>query len=134
VTAIHLDAQLPDDGWAWPDVPSSENSDLPDRVERRAADDLAVRMLQGGAFILDAPKDVPAVWGEGEPLILAGPSGVGKTTLAQQLVLARLGLAGPVLGMRSRQERGGCCTSPATGPHRHNGRSRGWSTQPTVTS
>jgi replicative DNA helicase len=69
--------------------------------------DLAARMVPGGTFILDAPKGVPSVWGdgdqvawaEGEPFLLVGPQGVGKTTLAQQLVLARLGMASAVLGM-----------------------------------
>lgn len=64
--------------------------------------------IGGGSFILDAPEQVPAVWGDGnevlwsqgEPLLIAGPPGVGKSTLAQQLALARLGgpLEGDVLG------------------------------------
>jgi hypothetical protein len=65
------------------------------------------RFARGGSFILDAPKQVPAVWGdgeqvawsEGEPLLLVGPEGVGKTTLAGQLVMARLGLLTTVLGI-----------------------------------
>ena len=67
----------------------------------------AERFVAGGTFLLDTPKGVPAVWGDGEqvawskgePLLLVGPPGVGKTTIAGQLVLARLGLHGPVLGM-----------------------------------
>jgi DNA polymerase III delta prime subunit len=68
----------------------------------------AERLVAGGAFLLDAPKGVPAVWGDGEqvawskgePLLLVGPPGVGKTTIAGQLVMARLGLhVDPVLGM-----------------------------------
>lgn len=67
---------------------------------------LAGRMLSGGAFVLDTPARVPAVWGtgadvlwsEGEALILAGPPGVGKTTLTGQLVRGLLGLQGEVLG------------------------------------
>ena len=56
-------------------------------------------VIDGASFILDAPKDIPAVWGSGgrvawsagEALLIVGPSGIGKTTLVQQLVL-RLGL------------------------------------------
>ena len=66
---------------------------------------MSERMVTGGSFILDAPEHVPPVWGdgtsvlwaEGESLILAGPPGVGKTTLSGQLVRARL-IGGTVLG------------------------------------
>lgn len=64
--------------------------------------------VPGDVFILDAPVDVPAVWGvsgdgrvlwpEGEPLMIVGPDGAGKTTLMEQLVLARLGLRRELLG------------------------------------
>lgn len=65
------------------------------------------RYVSGGTFILDAPKGVPAVWGssdqvawaKGEPLLIVGPAGVGKTTLAGQLIMARVGFRGSVLGM-----------------------------------
>jgi replicative DNA helicase len=58
------------------------------------------KLVDGGAFILDAPAHVPAVWGEGsevlwsagEPMMICGPQGVGKSTIAQQLILARLGV------------------------------------------
>lgn len=70
-------------------------------------DDFTRRLTPGGEFILDAPAGVPAVWGadqevlwaRDEPMMLVGPQGAGKTTLAQQLVLARLGLRPAVLGM-----------------------------------
>lgn len=63
-------------------------------------------LLAGGDWILDAPDQVPAVWGEdtevlwaeGEALIIAGPPGVGKTTLTGQIVWARIGLLDTVLG------------------------------------
>jgi hypothetical protein len=56
------------------------------------------RLVPGGTFILDTPDHVPAVWGtgehvlwaEGETLIVAGPTGVGKTTLIGQVLFARL--------------------------------------------
>lgn len=69
------------------------------------------RVVSGGSFILDQPDTPPAVWGrddtvcwaEGEALMLCGPAGVGKTTLANQLVAARLGLLdGDVLGLPVR--------------------------------
>ncbi|MCA1833223.1 MAG: AAA family ATPase [Actinomycetota bacterium] len=63
------------------------------------------RLIDGATFIFDQPEDVPAIWGKGgevlwaldEGLMIVGPQGVGKTTLAQQLVLSRLGLDPPVL-------------------------------------
>ena len=69
----------------------------------------ASRLVSGAVFILDQPAEVPAVWGgasgtvawaKGEPLMIVGPDGVGKTTVGQQIVLGRLGLRARVLGMR----------------------------------
>lgn len=66
------------------------------------------RVGPGGDWILDQPEVIPAVWGdgdgvlwsEGEGLMLTGHQGVGKTTLAQQLVLRRIGLiTEPLLGL-----------------------------------
>jgi len=69
-------------------------------------DALAGRMLTGGC-LLDEPPVPPCTWGAGdeilwsagESLIIAGPDGTGKTTLAGELVRSRLGLASSVLGM-----------------------------------
>ncbi len=57
--------------------------------------------------MLDQPREVPALWGSGdrvlwargEAVMVVGPAGVGKTTLAQQVVIARLGITSAVLGL-----------------------------------
>jgi replicative DNA helicase len=70
------------------------------------------RLTPGGTFILDRPDTVPALWGhgenviwaEGEGLLIAGPSGVGKTTVAQQVILNAVDiLQGGVLGLPVRR-------------------------------
>ncbi|MFI8104733.1 DnaB-like helicase N-terminal domain-containing protein [Streptomyces sp. NPDC086023] len=77
-----------------------------------ASNPFADRLTPGGSFILDRPDTVPALWGhgdqvlwaEGEALLIAGPSGVGKTTVAQQVILASVGVhPGPVLGLPVRR-------------------------------
>jgi replicative DNA helicase len=58
------------------------------------------RAVTGRDFILRESLQVPAVWGHdhsvlwasGEPVMIVGPDGVGKTTLMQQLVLRRCGI------------------------------------------
>lgn len=63
-------------------------------------DTWAERTQVGGSFVLDMPSTPPSVWGngeaigwaQGEALMICGPAGVGKTTVAVQLVAGRLGL------------------------------------------
>lgn len=70
--------------------------------------------IDGAAFILDQPAEVPAIWGEGsrvlwapgEALMIAGPQGVGKTTLAGQILGALLGVTATVLGLPVAEFRG----------------------------
>jgi hypothetical protein len=65
------------------------------------------RAIDGAAFVLDAPEIAPAIfgddtevlWGAGESLMVAGPSGIGKTTLSVQLMRGRLGLDSHLLGL-----------------------------------
>lgn len=69
-------------------------------------EDPFARFISGGSFILDVPEKTPAIWGrdsdvlwaEGEALMIFGPNGVGKTTLAGQVLAGRLGLMPNVLG------------------------------------
>jgi replicative DNA helicase len=59
-----------------------------------------VSVIDGAAFALDDPDETPAIWGcadevlwsRGEPLYIAAPTGVGKTTLGEQLALRRAGI------------------------------------------
>ncbi len=64
------------------------------------------QLKDGATFILDAPDTPQAIWGyqgevlwsHGESLMIAGPPGVGKTTITGQLLRARLGLQPTLLG------------------------------------
>jgi hypothetical protein len=84
-------------------------------IERNGAEiesvpppDAPRRAVDGAAFIFDALSTVPALWGQGnsvlwaqsESLMIAGPQGLCKTTLAGLLMRAQLGLGdGQVLGL-----------------------------------
>lgn len=69
----------------------------PAQVERTSA---WVERFSSGAMIFDLPADIPALWGEreevlwaeGEGLMIAASQGVGKTTIAQQLILHMIGV------------------------------------------
>lgn len=83
--------------------------DNPEGPERHAG------LIDGAAFVLDVPDTTPALWGqgadvlwaEGESLMIAGPMGVGKTTLAGLLIRALLcPLPMPVLGLPVTQRPG----------------------------
>lgn len=81
--------------------------------ELRGPDESGVHMVAGGSFIHDLPAEMPSIWGTGnavvwaggEALILVGTPGVGKTTIAGQLLRARL-VGGEVLGMEVAKAEG----------------------------
>lgn len=79
-----------------------------ERAEAAASAHTVERARPGGDAILDEPDTPPAVWGsgtkvawaKGQGMMLASHQGLGKTTLAQQLVLHRMRiLQGRFLGM-----------------------------------
>ena len=73
--------------------------------------DVAAGYLRPGTWLLEMPPNPPAVWGEGEQvlwmqgeaLMIAASPGLGKTTLAGQLVRGRLGLDETVLDLPVRE-------------------------------
>jgi len=74
-------------------------------ARNQAASARGRRVMDGAEFILDLSDARPTLWGlgdqvlwmEGEGLLLVGSDGTGKTTIAQQLLLSRLGVRGTLL-------------------------------------
>ena len=73
------------------------------------------RAVDGATFIESVPDHVPSLWGidgesvlwaQGEPLMIVGPDGVGKTTLGQQLALCRVGVRDTLLKLPVKQAGG----------------------------
>ncbi|MEV5611490.1 AAA family ATPase [Streptomyces sp. NPDC052225] len=95
-----LNDQLDADPWEGDVPPMPEPESDPNEA-------LAQLFVPGGSFVLDVPETPPSVWGseadvlwaEGEALMIAAPQGAGKTTVAFQVVRARLGLQDTVLGL-----------------------------------
>lgn len=77
-----------------------------DLVEQRNAQNSRSRHMSGESFFLDIPEKPPTLWGlgnqilwiDGEPLMIAGDDGTGKSTLAHQLIACRLGIRSKLLG------------------------------------
>lgn len=79
-------------------------------AQRKAADlaarDKRVRVMSGDVFALDIPEEVPTIIGradkvlamQDEATLFVGGDGVGKSSLVQQVVLARVGLRDDFLG------------------------------------
>jgi hypothetical protein len=76
-----------------------------EQMEERNTRVQGVRRMDGDAFLYDLPEHPPVLWGTGddalwmagEGTLLVGGDGVGKTTLAQQLILARVGVRDDLL-------------------------------------
>jgi hypothetical protein len=91
-----------------PSEPPADADPLAAATPTASANGVPERAVDGAAFILDRPPSVDALWGTGaqvlwapgEALMIAGPQGVGKTTLMGLLVRALIGCGdGDVLGL-----------------------------------
>jgi hypothetical protein len=89
-------------------APPPESETEPQSPEAVDLAALRASMVDGGAFLFDQQAVTVPLWGdgddilwaEGESLMIAGPPGLGKTTLAQLTMLAQIGLGdGTVLGL-----------------------------------
>lgn len=87
------------------DAPPGDNAS--DEGSDSEPNPLRVRLIGAGAWLAAEPDHVPAVWGdgdevlwaEGEPFLIGGQQGLGKTTLGQRLVVTAVGLGdGQLLG------------------------------------
>lgn len=98
----------PPDTPLFDDVPEADDGATPPVLELVSAAPKRVeasRAIDGASFITAEPDTIPAAWGSGdqvlwangEGLMIVGPDGVGKTTLIQQLALARIGLRDSLL-------------------------------------
>lgn len=84
------------------DGPAPPRQDLPEEDPVAAG-----RLVDGLSFAEEFEHVASAIWGHDEevlwaarePLMIYGPQGAGKTTLAQRLVLARAGVSPVVLGL-----------------------------------
>lgn len=87
-------------------APPALDPDAPSVRRAEVAAETPSSFKHGGSFVLDIPETPTSIWGDGESVIWAegeacmitGGQGAGKTTLAMQVVRARLGLQDKVLG------------------------------------
>lgn len=110
LNGLYERAEYPPEAGDWSgideDYPPPMDPDGPAQIRAQTVAETPDVFRLGGTFVLDVPPTPPAVWGrddhviwaEGEAFMLAAPQGVGKTTIALQLVRALLGLQDHVLG------------------------------------
>lgn len=86
-----------------------ENARLQAELARLSRNEYPLRGIAGGDWTFSAPDKVPSLWGEdgavawseGEPLIIVGSDGSGKTVLAFNILARQLGvIPGELLGMQ----------------------------------
>lgn len=70
------------------------------KLDAEAKEKARKNILAGDVFMFDAPDTIEGIWGthpnvlwaKGEPFMIAGNQGAGKTTIAQQLMLGMVGV------------------------------------------
>lgn len=95
---------LPSPGWR--PVPNEPGDAIPPAAAPGGSSNEGYRFKAGDRFVLDDPAELDPIWGRGddvlwargEPCLIVGPTGVGKTTLALQVVAGLIGLGDSVLG------------------------------------
>jgi replicative DNA helicase len=97
-------ASIPVDDQEWLDQREANGHGSPSEVgrfmPRSTAAERPVALLDPGGVIFDRPATPEAVWGRGtqviaargEPTIIYGPTGLGKTTIIQRLLLSAIGV------------------------------------------
>lgn len=83
----------------------AKNQFRADLIVERVSKSSKARRMAGADFFLDLPKEAPVLWGDGneilwidgEPLMIVGDDGTGKSTIDHQLLAARLGITSEVL-------------------------------------
>ena len=81
-------------------------------VQRAYASPRYPRLVDGATFVDGLTSEPEPLWGEpgrvlaavGEPAMVCGPQGVGKTSIAQQFARARMGLTEFALGLPVRSD------------------------------
>lgn len=108
-TSLRMAQRVREPGAKAEEVLSAARADLDEEHERALASGggRLFRYAVSGLDFVTRSASVRPLWGtpeqtawaSGESLMIVGPPGVGKTTLAHQVVLARLGLADTVLDL-----------------------------------
>ena len=124
----HIIHGTPDPHWSWPNDNNWDNNW--DNNRDNTPQPAAARIIDGHDFLFAERPNVAPVWGHedgegareilwagGEPLILAGSTGVGKTTILLQLIRGRLGLDTQLLGWPVRPGARNCLYFAADRPN-----------------